>query len=106
MFNNSKHILTQNIIHRHKTLLCLGDCGQTFISLTVNTEFDFSTGVAHRAGGGADVNACILCGRVGDVEVSFRVRLERGAVLGQRLPPLEEQQALDENIPQIKAVRI
>lgn len=71
----------------------MGDCGETCICLTVDTELDLSAGVAHRTGGGADVNARLIIGRVGDVEVSIRVRQRRGVVPKQRLPPLEEQQA-------------
>lgn len=41
-------------------------------------------------GGSADVDACIGRGGVWNVEVSVRVRLKRGAVSRQRLPPLEE----------------
>lgn len=77
----------------NQTLLCLGDCGRTFMCLTVDTELDLSASVAHRTGGSADVDACIVSSRVGDVEVSIRVRLKRGVVPGQRLPPLEEEQA-------------
>lgn len=61
--------------------------------LTVDAELDLSAGVAHRTGGSADVDACILSGRVGDVEVSIRLRLKRGVIPGQWLPPLEEVQA-------------
>lgn len=61
--------------------------------LTVDAELDLSASVAHRTGGGADVDACIVSGGVGDVEVSIGCRLKRGRVPGQRLPPLEEQQA-------------
>lgn len=60
--------------------------------LTVDAELDLSASVAHSTRGGADVDACIVGGGVGDVEVSIKIRLERGAVPGQRLPPLEEQQ--------------
>lgn len=76
-----------------RTLLRLCDCSQTFIFLTVDTELDLSASVAHRTGGSADVDAGIVSGGVGDVEISIRVRLKRGVVPGQRLPPLEEQQA-------------
>lgn len=50
--------------------------------LTVDAELDLSAGVAHRTGGGADVDACVVAGGMGDVEVSIRVRLKRGAVPG------------------------
>ena len=63
--------------------------------LTVDTELDLSAGVAHRTGGSADVDACILGGGVGDEEVSIRLRLKGGVVPGQWLPPLEEMQAWD-----------
>lgn len=72
----------------NQTLPCLGDCGHL---LTIDTELDLSASVAHRAGGGADVDACIVSGGVGDVKVSIRLRLKRGAVPGQRLPPLQER---------------
>lgn len=59
--------------------------------LTVDAELDLSASVAHRTGGGADVDACIFIGWVRDVEVSIGRRLKRGVVPGRRLPPLEEQ---------------
>lgn len=54
-----------------------GVCG-----LTVNTQLDLSAGVAHRAGGGADIEACILGRGQWEVEVSIRIGLQEGAVSG------------------------
>lgn len=105
MFNllcvSKQEVILSNIIQSvdrsqpllNQTLLRLCDCGRTFICLTVDTELDLSASVAHRTGGSADVDAGIGSGGVGDVEVSIRVRLKRGVVPWQRLPPLGEQQA-------------
>lgn len=73
--------------------------------LTVDTKLDLAASITHRAGGCADVDPCILGCGVGYVEVSIRVRLKRGggAVLGQRLPPLQEKQT-KQNIPLQRAV--
>lgn len=39
--------------------------------LTVDTQLDLSASVTHRIGGGANVDACIVSGGVGDVEVAI-----------------------------------
>lgn len=59
----------------NQTLVCLGDCGFSVYLLTVDAELDLTAGVAHGTGGGADVDACIVGGGVGDVEESIRLRL-------------------------------
>ena len=60
-----------------------GVCG-----LTVNAELDLPAGVAHGAGGGADVEACVLGRGPREVEVAAGVRLQEGAVSGERLASL------------------
>lgn len=60
----------------HLGLCCL------FFLLTIDTELDLSTSIAHRTGGSADVDACLIRSGVVDVEVSIGIKLKRGAVPG------------------------
>ena len=69
----------------------MGERGGICLGLTVNTELDLSAGIAHRTGGGAHVDAGILCSWVGDVEVTIRVRLREGVLPGQGLSSLGVQ---------------
>ena len=103
MFNSKQEVILSNIIQcvdRGRPLLksdiaMFGWLWRNIYLLTVDAELDLSAGVAHRTGGSADVDACILSGRLGNVEVSIRLRLKRWVVPGQWLPPLEEVQAWD-----------
>lgn len=72
-------------------MLCLGACYKS-LYLTVDTKLDFSTGVADRTGGGADVDPCVVSSGMGNVEVFTSVKLCRRVVPGQRLSTLEEWQ--------------
>lgn len=58
--------------------------------LTVDAELDLSASVAHRAGGGADVDSRVVCSGVGDVKVAVSPGLK--VVPDYRLPPLQERQ--------------
>ena len=62
--------------------------GEDCVFLTVDAELHLPAGVAHSTAGSAGVDASILEGGVGEVEVASLVWLGEGPVLGQGLSTL------------------
>lgn len=57
-------------------------CSVCDLLLTVDAELHLSASEAHRAGGGADVDARVVCSGVGDVKVAVGPRLRVRVVPG------------------------